>query len=196
MRKPLLLAALAAGFTAAASLCPLASPPPAYAAVKRITQELSSRDSKVHFSLASSFIQFSGKFNSYSGTLELDNALTPSRLTVKLDASEVDLAPVEGLSSFNPEALFRTLPNPVVTFVSSAITPTGKNRYAVTGTVRRGQRSWPAKFEATLLKKTAQASEFYFTTTGPLLDLGSQLPLPAGTFDEASVECRLVFRTN
>ncbi len=157
-------------------------------------QNLDTAHSVIHFSLSSPMMELSGKLNSYSRNIVLNESLLPTSVKIRMDVSEVNVAPIDQLGSFSPEALFKTIPNPVVTFDSKRISAIGPNKFKVEGTVTRGKKSWPADFQATLKKRSSAVSEFYFANSGPLFQLADHLPMALKTFgDQGSIECRLVF---
>ena len=168
----------------------------ASAEAQSVIQKLDPASSKFHFSIKGSMLELSGKFNKYTGSLTLDKAtLTPSSVWIRLDISDVNVAPIENMPFLSPEAVFQALPNPVAVFQSTRITSLGGNKYRAEGTIRRGAKEWPGSFTATLLKRSRTGSEAMITMSGSAADFISEVPLQiGGSKQQGTIEARFVFK--
>ena len=168
----------------------------ASAEAQTVIQKLDPAASKFHFSVKGSMLELSGKFNKYTGSLTLDRStLAPNSVWIKLDISDVNVAPIENMPFLSPEAVFQSLPNPVAIFQSTKITPLGGNKYRAEGKITRGGKEWPGSFTAVLIKHTRQGSEAMITMSGSAADFISQVPLPTGgSKQQGTIEARLVFK--
>lgn len=169
---------------------------PALARAENVIQQLDQSHSKMHFELSGSILQLSGKFNRFNGSINLNGpTLTPEKVIIKIDVSEVNVAPVENLPYIAPETIFRAIPNPVVTFTSTNITEVSKNNFKIDGLTRRGEKEWKTTFQAVRRKGTGAESEYLLNMRGPISSFVSELPLALqGMQQEGVLECTLNFR--
>ena len=141
-----------------------------------IKQSIQTKRSVVRFRLESQIAQFQGRMTDFSGTVEVDSRDgTPTAIELRIDigAVEVDTRPEFDLIS--PEAVFRSIPDPVATFRSKTITQAAKGQYKVVGTLRRGGRSWQLNLPFQVVRSGPLSSEYIVKLSGPVL--AGELPL-------------------
>ncbi|MFN8391426.1 MAG: YceI family protein [Bdellovibrionota bacterium] len=160
--------------------------------------QLDKSQSRCHFELKGNLIDLNGKFNAYNGVVSFDSTnRKPLQVALKADISDVTVARTDSLGSLealSPEALFRAIPNPIVAFNSTSITPISSNLYQVNGVLRRGNKEWNASFRANFALQSAVRSMVSAKVSGPVLNFASQLPFKvANGNDEGMVDCQLTF---
>jgi hypothetical protein len=169
---------------------------PAHA--QNIEQRIDRSQSRFHFEMSGDFINLSGKFNSYAGSILIDpRTKRPLVVKIQVDISNVSIARTGTLGSFDafsPEAVFESLPDPKVTFLSKQILPLSGNTYLVKGVLRRGQKEWQQDLRASVAIPSAIQTIVIANLSGPVFGLADQLPFHInGSRDSGKLECRLVF---
>jgi len=168
----------------------------ASARAEAVIQQIDTGRSKMHFEMSGSLLALSGKFNRYNGSISLaPGSLSPQKVILKIDVSDVEVAPVENLPYLSPEAIFRAIPNSVVTFTSTNISEVSPNNFRIQGKTTRGGKVWETTFKAVRRKSSASESEFYLNMSGPISSFVSELPPTfQGMQQEGTLECTLNFK--
>lgn len=127
------------------------------------TQILEPLLSSVRFK-SNSIFQASGKFTSYSGQI-LVNPLSKKIEEIKLilNASKIKLDQTENpMQALTFAELIKTLPDPLLNFVSQKIIPLQDNLYRIVGQVIRGNQKWNVNFKIKLNQKNPKQTECIF----------------------------------
>jgi polyisoprenoid-binding protein YceI len=92
--------------------------------------------SEAAFSVRHLFTQVRGQFGTFEGTIHMD-AVKPEASSVRfsIDAASIDTDNADRDKHLRSADFFDVASFPAITFVSSSIRATGKDRYAVTGTL-------------------------------------------------------------
>lgn len=197
IKEPMLRVSLRGGlFFAALSLIDiLVSSGIASAQVGGLPQSLVASQSALRFSIDTAIASMNGRFTQFSGKLQLaSQPATIKKINVDIRISEVAIDPSQGFEYLSPETLFRTLPNPVLHFVSDAIVSLGTNRYRADGILSQGQKRWNVSLPFTAHTTAHQGTTLHFKLAGKLSELDTPMPLSMNPQrDRGSLEGRLVF---
>lgn len=160
-------------------------------------QTLDRSKSRVSFSLSGGLLEVAGEFQSYSGEIQLDESgRNISEISLRLNLAQVELEPVDKLGGLgiNPEVLFQSIPDPVLSFKSSAIKSLGQNQFLVRGKLKRGQKEWESEFKIRLTSLDGRGAEFKLKRTETLKGVARELPPQLALIaQEGSLDCRLSF---
>lgn len=179
----------------AATLLPFAPFGPARAFAAPLIQSLNRTRSVVRFDVDSPVLQVGGRIPEIAGSVELDPATQQLRsveFRVNLSSVELD-AQDGGLAMLSPEALFRSMPNPIASFRSTDITRINEHNYRVRGRISHGGNSWDLNVPVSRLAQSQDEATYVVKLSGPLNLQQLSLPVPRGA-GRGSLDGRLVFQ--
>lgn len=114
-------------------LAPLFSAAPA--AAEKATYKIDPAHSEASFQIRHLFTQVRGRFNTFSGTIEMDpDNLADSKVELTIDAASINTENDQRDGHLKSEDFFSVKKYPEITFVSDSIEKTGESTYAVKGT--------------------------------------------------------------
>ncbi len=92
--------------------------------------------SEAGFQVRHLFSNVSGRFGAFEGTIAMDAAKPEaSSVTFRIDASSIDTDNADRDKHLRSADFFDVVTHPMITFTSQKVRATGKDRYAVTGTL-------------------------------------------------------------
>lgn len=123
------------------------------ARIKQGAYTLDPTHANVIFSLSHlGFSTYYGRFNKISGSLDFDEENPEaSQLYISIEANSVDTNNATLDAMLEAESMFNAEVHPIITFVSSAIEPTGKNTGIVTGDLTLAGTTRPLSLTVTFV---------------------------------------------
>lgn len=159
-----------------------------------IRQNLIPAKSKASFTIESPLLQFDARVSDLTGFIDLDpRDITRSRVELRTNLSRLKVDASN--APFDLEQLFAAIPSAELSFVSSAIAPVSAGKYRVSGTVRRGARTWPAHLVVNYTAPSSSRSIVTVEKSGPIEESVPESPIPITPGTTGSVSCALTFQT-
>lgn len=159
-----------------------------------IRQNLIPAKSKATFTIDSPLLQFDARVSDLTGHIDLDpRDITRSRVELRTNLARLKVNASN--APFDLEQLFAAIPSAELSFVSSSIAPVSAGRYRVSGTVRRGTRTWPAHLVVNYAAPNSTRSIVTVEKSGPIEESVPESPIPITPGTTGSVSCALIFQT-
>ncbi len=115
-------------------IAPLLTAAPAAAAQQ--TFKIDPAHSEASFQIRHLFTQVRGRFNTFTGTIEMDpDNLEASKVQLTIEAASINTENDQRDGHLRSEDFFFVKKYPEITFVSDSVTKTGKSSFDVTGTL-------------------------------------------------------------